>query len=320
MSVLDQQRAFLKAYHAAGGNLAATLKAADVAEGLHLIWMRDANYRGAFDLITKESAGGAIAPKRRGRPRVHPLPAPDAPKRPRGRPPRNLAPPPAAVAVDSGIVREPSHGTASNEGEKCEVPPAAAPPAEAPAGTYAHTIEGDKGYVRLFVPEGAPVPVDVPPAPEPKPPKLTEPEAPALDVSLASDAEQRAMIDEYGELDRRMQLRAADVARYEVLKRAIKSWFGDVPADADGTVEGEVYLLHLSARERERTVADLRAVVDLIGFERFLQIATVPITALENILGKSHVAGLVTEARSGSRRIKAIPKHPAQLNGDSPHA
>src|SRR5262245_43860622 len=160
--------------------------------------------------------------------------------------------------------------------------------------------------------------VPAPAKPRGRPPKLqiAKP-AESTEIALRIDPEQRRMVDEYGELDRRMQLGAPDVARYDSLKRAIKSWFDRVPADADGMLEGEVYRLHLSARERERRVRDLRGLIAVIGLDKFLGLVSVPVGPLEDLLGKTRVAALVTDARTGSRRIKAVPKRPAgeKVNG-----
>lgn len=143
-----------------------------------------------------------------------------------------------------------------------------------------------------------------------RPPARRGPPAKA-ELAVIVDREQRRMADEYGELDRRMQLFAPDVARFETLKRAIKSWFDRMPADADGTIEGNLYRLHLSARERERRVRSMRGLVDAIGIEKFLELASVPIGALEDLLGKSRAAALIIDARTGSRRIKAVAKQSA---------
>jgi hypothetical protein len=149
-----------------------------------------------------------------------------------------------------------------------------------------------------------------PPAPTSSfPPRIEA--APSVEVAVSIDRQQRKMVDEYGELDRKMQMQAPDCARYDVLKRAIKSWFDGAPADADGIVEGRVYRLHLSARERERRVRSMRDLVGVIGLDKFLELCSVPIGALEDLLGKTRAAGLVAEARTGSRRIKAVPKRAA---------
>jgi hypothetical protein len=108
-----------------------------------------------------------------------------------------------------------------------------------------------------------------------------------------------------------MQLLNPDVVRYDALKRAIKSWFDRVPADADAIVEGEVYRLHLSARERERRVRSMQDLIAAIGLDKLLELASVPIGALEDLLGKTRAAALIAEARTGSRRIKAVQKRPA---------
>jgi hypothetical protein len=142
-----------------------------------------------------------------------------------------------------------------------------------------------------------------------RPKKL--PPAATAELAVTVDREQRRMVDEYGELDRRMQMLAPDAARYETLKRAIKSWFDQAPPDVDGIVEGQVYRLHLSARERERRARSTRDVLAAVGEEEFFDLVSVPIGALEDLLGKSRAAGLIIEARTGSRRIKAVPKRAA---------
>ena len=305
MSLLAQRRAFLTAYRRLGSIEAA---AADqrLEPSVHDQWMSDWLYRSAFAQVESDMKAGKPPepPKRKpGRPRKE-IAGPPPPKRPPGRPRKN--PMPVEPDTPAGSPGEPP---------AAEMPPQSPP--DAPESTaeqppmVGHTFPGDKGYVRLFVAEGEPAPA-APPEPEPLKRQAQEPSPePALDLTLAADDVQRALIDEYGELDRRMQLRATDTARYESLKRAIKQWFDQVPPDADGTVEGEVYLLHLSARERERRVRDIRELVEIIGLDKVLELATVPIGALENLLGKAHVASLTVEARTGSRRIKAIPKRPA---------
>lgn len=181
--------------------------------------------------------------------------------------------------------------------------------------TFAPAPEHPKGYMRIYVDEGGrelAAPVDEPtPVKLPAPPPADRPPVELVEVAVASDTEQRKLIDEYGELDRRMQLHAAEVSRYEFLKKLIKSWFDQAPADADGAVEGEVYRLHLTARERERRVRDLRELAEVIGMDKLLELVTVRIGVLEDLLGKARVELLTVEERSGSRRIKAIPKRPA---------
>ena len=313
MSLLAQRRAFLQHYRKSG-SLEQAAQAMGLEPSIHEQWMKDWLYRSAFAEIAKEmklEAAGKLppaAPPRRppGRPRKA-IAGPPPPKRPIGRPPK-VKPP----ITPGGSPDEPSktavEATAAPQ-DRSE--PVSAPEPSPPV--QERVYPGDRGYVKLFTPEGE---VPTPPeAPEKPKRQAQEPSPePALDITLASDAEQRALIDEYGELDRRMQLRATDTARYEMLKRAIKAWFSNVPADADGSVEGDVYLLHLSACERERKIRSVRELADVIGLEKVLDLAVVPLGQLENLMGKAHVASLTVESRTGSRRIKAIPKRPAAVS------
>ena len=314
MSLLAKRREFLAAYRRTG-SIDADAAELKLEPSQHTEWMQDWLYRGAFAEVQKELKGPPAPPvekKRLGRP-PKPKPENPPPKRPPGRPRKNPPPP-------SGSPGEP---VASNGAEKQEAIHFQPEPLQDAPGSIAeapvmvgHTFEGNKGYVRLYTPEG-----EVPTAPEhqEKPERasraqpLESPLETPLEITVASDQQQRALIDEYGELDRRMQLRATDTARYEALKKAIKSWFGAVPPDADGTVEGEVYLLHLSACERERKIRSVRELVDQVGLDQVLDLAVVPIGALENLLGKARVAGMTVETRTGSRRIKAIPKRAAAV-------
>ena len=153
-----------------------------------------------------------------------------------------------------------------------------------------------------------------PPAVKPRrgrPSKAIAARPATAEVAVPADRAQRQMADEYGELDRKMQLMSPDVARYDTLKRAIKGWFDRLPPEVDGIVEGRVYRLHLSARERERRVRSMRDLVEVIGLDKFLELASVAIGPLEDLLGKTRAAALITEARTGSRRIKAVPKRAA---------
>jgi len=153
-------------------------------------------------------------------------------------------------------------------------------------------------------------------APATRPPRRPVPQAKEADVAAVGiDRHQRLLVDEYGELDRRMQCNAPDVGRYELLKKAIKAWFNAMPPDADATIEGDVYRLHVSARERERRVKSMRGLIAVIGMDKFCEIATVPIGAIEDLIGKTKAAGLIAEARSGSRRLKSVPKREAAGKG-----
>jgi len=297
------RRTFLRAVEQNGGSLEAAAAATGTPLEQHEQWMSDPTYHAAYSGILRDLE--------------HP-PPPLPPGPPewtkpkfatlvRRKPRKPADPPPAEPQAQTA---EPELAPAPPEPEPTPNPATEPPPAPKVevADPPSQTFRGERGYIRIYERKGHKIEAPREPrVPKPKPP--AEPDwTPSTEVTLAGDEHQKAMIDEYGELDRRMQLRAMDTQRYETLKRAIKTWFDQAPPDADGTVEGEVYLLHLSARERERKLRDLHEVVELIGLDKVLELATVPVGALENILGKARVAQLTIDARTGSRRIKAIAK------------
>src|SRR5262249_18284024 len=151
---------------------------------------------------------------------------------------------------------------------------------------YPRPDEPAKGYTRIYVDEtGAQLaqPItEATPVPERRP--APEPQ-PSIEVALPADADVRKMVDEYGELDRQVQLHAAVALRHDTLKKAIKRMFDGVPADADGTIEGNVYLLRLSPRERERKVRSMDELIAVVGLETFCEVVTVSLAALEDRIG-----------------------------------
>lgn len=296
MSDLAEQRAFLIALRKRNGDAQLAAQTSGTPFEKHEAWLkRDHQYAAAFRAVSKEIAN---PPKEEAKP-----------KNKGGRPRKVIAAPVSPPPVAQAPRPEPKAETSTPE--KVVERPA---PDPIPVNAQVYPGPG-QSYTKLYAAEGQ----ELPPPGEPVAPRPpAEPDFVAsVEVTVQSDAEQRKMIDQYGELDRRMQLQHFDTARYETLKRAIKGWFDDVPADADAIVEGDVYLLHLSARERERRIRDMRELVDVIGLDKVLELATVAIGALEDLLGKSRVSQLTVDARSGSRRIKAIPKRAAgkEING-----
>src|SRR5262245_17502750 len=90
----------------------------------------------------------------------------------------------------------------------------------------APAAEPSKSYTRIYVDDtgrdlAQPITEAAPakerrPAPEPQP---------SVEVALPADADVRKIVDEYGELDRQVQLHAAVALRHDVLKKAIKGMF-----------------------------------------------------------------------------------------------
>lgn len=125
--------------------------------------------------------------------------------------------------------------------------------------------------------------------------------------AVAETNSRAAVIDEYGELDRRIQAFEPVRKRHESLKAQIKSWYDNDPADFEATAEGQLYTVQVSARETESTVAMAKAYREL-GKERFLAACSITIKALTEALGTAAALALIRKARTGSRRLKVVAK------------
>lgn len=140
--------------------------------------------------------------------------------------------------------------------------------------------------------------------------------APAAPAQVKLTAEQRALVDEFGELDRKYRLAKPDLDRYEKLKHVIKPWFSELPGDQAATAEGNLYTLQVTACEVERT-PDKRKIYRLVGPKLFLEIADVTQkavkAALESLNKASEFAKLYSEARTGSRTLAAVAKAPTLI-------
>lgn len=123
------------------------------------------------------------------------------------------------------------------------------------------------------------------------------------------DALQAKVIDEYGELDRQVREFAPIAAKHESLKKIIKAWCEEMPADEGAMLEGRQYKILVGARERERKFKSLSKVFKACGtLKRFLSVCTVAIGALEELIGKSQVESLVETTSTGTRRLRPIAK------------
>lgn len=117
------------------------------------------------------------------------------------------------------------------------------------------------------------------------------------------------IIDEYGELDRKVQQFAPTAKRHEELKSVIKGWYDKYPAEKATVAAGRRFEIQVSPREKERRFRSMEAVSKAVGgLKKFLALCSVPLGAVEEAIGSGKLAGLVIEALTGSRRLKVVAR------------
>ena len=146
-----------------------------------------------------------------------------------------------------------------------------------------------------------------------KPSNVIAPPAPAT-VKLSP--EQRTLVDEFGELDRKYRLWNPDLKRYEALKHIIKPWFRDLPGDQAATAQGTTYTLNVTPCEQEST-PEKKRIYRLLGPKLFLEVAEITQkalkAALETLKKTDQFDQCFTKPRTGSRILSAVQSAPAPV-------
>ena len=156
MSLLAQRRAFLQHYRKTG-SLEAAAAAMGLESTIHTEWMKDWLYRGAYQAVEKElklEKAGKLPPppppkRPPGRPRKA-IAGPPAPKRPIGRPRKAR---PETPITPTGSPDEPGETAAEAPAVAQDRPETVSAPMSLPP-VQEHVYPGERGYVRLFTPEG----------------------------------------------------------------------------------------------------------------------------------------------------------------------
>ena len=121
------------------------------------------------------------------------------------------------------------------------------------------------------------------------------------------------LVDEFGELDRQVTEFAPIARRHRSLQDEIRSWYSDTPRDQAATAEGHVYNVQVSPRSEERQFS-LAAKVKIFAAlkkQRFLELCSLTLKAVEMELGETYVDLNVSKDRTGSRKLIPVLKSAA---------
>jgi hypothetical protein len=127
----------------------------------------------------------------------------------------------------------------------------------------------------------------------------------------------KALIDEYGELDRQANAFKPVAARLKVVKDEIASCYADSPGEAH-EAEGKLYLVQVSPRATERKFiqdanwkqSGMYRLQRLLGIERFLTWCTFPLASVDRLT--SDTSTFLEETQTGTRTVKAVLKEAAR--------
>jgi hypothetical protein len=132
--------------------------------------------------------------------------------------------------------------------------------------------------------------------------------------SAAKIGKRGPVIDEYGELARRVTAFKPTAERKLELEKEIASWYGEEPADREFVAEGRFYSVQVSARGLKRTIVDMTKLFAAAGKARFLQICTVPVGAIDREFPVEKRKAFLAEERTGRRNVDVVAKETAVVS------
>lgn len=135
--------------------------------------------------------------------------------------------------------------------------------------------------------------------------KKTKPAFVAPIVELRAADARAAIVDEFGEADRRVKAFAPTQKRRDQLRDIITGWCPD--AELEYPFSGEAYALIVSPRASVREIP-ARALYKALGLVRFLAAVKTTLKGASAFLGSCEVDALVVSARTGSREIAVTPR------------
>ena len=119
------------------------------------------------------------------------------------------------------------------------------------------------------------------------------------------------IIDEYGELDRRVREFLPTLKAHEAARKIITSWYATEPGDQSFRAEGTLYAVQVGPRENRRRITDMLAVFKALGKSRFVELASIPLKALESCLTAEALGRFLTSERTGPRDVFPVALAPA---------
>lgn len=126
-------------------------------------------------------------------------------------------------------------------------------------------------------------------------------------MAMYAAAKRLSIVDEYGDLKRRVKEFQPTKARFELLGRTITSWYENEPAEKEFIVEGQKYSIKISEREWQRRV-DAARLYKAVGIKRLLELVSVTLKALKDAgLEKLEIL-CVDKKQSGPRDLTVTPK------------
>ena len=118
------------------------------------------------------------------------------------------------------------------------------------------------------------------------------------------------LVDEMGEDREAFELAKKIVREYEAKQKKLRDLLDNrYSPDQPGEVSGETHKCRFGAKGQERTIISIPLLVKLLGAEVFMQVATVPLKAIDKYLTGPQRDEVLSTDRTGTRDLKIGRAH-----------
>lgn len=124
----------------------------------------------------------------------------------------------------------------------------------------------------------------------------------ASKLKAVKPTEVETLVDELGRIDQRLKSVALDIKRSDEIKKQLRAFMDQSPADAAASFPGQVFVALVSEKRFEKRT-DNEKLYKILGKSVFLRVATVTQKQLEDHLTGEQRASVTTEERTGSRTV-----------------
>jgi hypothetical protein len=118
----------------------------------------------------------------------------------------------------------------------------------------------------------------------------------------------KALIDEFGRLQQRVDAHKPDKDRHAVLREQIATWYDSAPANQPYLEEGMDFTLMVGERANERVITHMPRLFKLLGAGLFLKLCKFPLGAIDASLPAVQHKTFLIEEQTGPRKLKVVAK------------
>lgn len=133
-------------------------------------------------------------------------------------------------------------------------------------------------------------------------------EATPISVRPLTHNQRMAVIDEFGDLQAKVDAFKPTRERHAVIREQIASWYSRAPGTQPFLELGSRYALQVSECTNERSIFSMAHLFRKLGLDTFLKLCKFPLAAVDVAVPQAEHNDFIEETQTGPRKIKVVPR------------